>query len=328
MCTGLTLSTNEKYHFFGRNLDVPTTYQQHILVVPRQYQWENSVMNEMMQSRYSCIGMGIVINQHPLLFDAVNEVGLAGAGLNFTRYAKFSDKISSKQNVSGSNVLYWALSQFKTIEELKVALQDLVITNTEVVKGLEVAKLHWMFTDLSGKSIVVEYTKEGIQVFDNPVGVLTNDPGFKWHMTNLNHYVTLNANSPEAMDMDDYQIRPFGHGSGRFGIPGDGTPASRFIRTAFYKQTTIAEEGEIEGVTAFLKILDQVSIPKGSEIGPRGEMNHTLYQSVMCQESKTYYYTDYNNRRLNAVKLTEQLSSISQITIYSYLNAQDINYQN
>ncbi len=329
MCTGLTLKTEDNLHFFGRNLDVPASYGQRVLSVPRNFEWNNSANQTTMQTTYACIGMGIVIDQHPFIFDGVNEAGLAGAGLNFTRYGQFSDvTVQDKENVSGSDFLYWALSQFSTLDELKTALKEVVLTSTQVKPGLEVAKLHWIFTDLTGKSIVVENMADGMHIHDNFVGVLTNDPTFDWHITNLNHYVTLTSQAPNALMMGEQLVTPFGSGTGRFGIPADGTPASRFVSTVFYRNHLVIGEGEMNGVSALLEVLDRVVIPKGAEVSANQEMNFTLYQSAMCQETKTYYYADYNNRRVNAVKFTEEMADAKTITTFDYLDTQDINFQN
>ena len=329
MCTAMTLKTKDNHHFFGRNLDVPQSYGQHVLTVPRQFKWKNTSNQTPHTATYACVGMGIVLANHPLLFDAVNEAGLAGAGLNFTRYAQFSDTaIQNQENVSSADFLYWALSQFSTVKSLKKALEVVVLTSIPAIPGLEVVKLHWIFTDLTGQSIVVEYMEDGMHVHDNPVGVLTNDPTFDWHLTNLKHYATLTSQSPQTVMMGDLSVTPFGSGTGRFGIPADGTPASRFISTVFYRDHVEVSEGEVSGVSALLEVLDRVVIPKGAEVNADQEKNFTLYQSAMCQESRTYYYADYHNRRLNAVRLTEQAASAKTITRFDYLATQDINFQN
>jgi choloylglycine hydrolase len=329
MCTGLTLITKDNKHLFGRNLDVPATYGQFPLIVPRNFEWVNVVNEDTYISKYACAGMGIVVDNQPLLFDALNEKGLAGGGLNFTHFAKFNDvAVDEKVNISASNFLYWALSNFSNLHELKEALKNLVLTNTSVKPGLPVAKLHWMFTDLTGNSIVVEYMENGINVYDNPVGVLTNDPTFPWQLTNLSQYVTLSKDTPQARKFSEYVAAPYGHGLGMCGIPGDASPASRFVRTAFFRDCIAEADDEITGVSAFLQVLTSVTVLKGSEVDPNGDLNHTLYKSCMCQESGTYYYTDYSNRRINAICLTKADLETKEIIKFNYNNKQDILYQN
>lgn len=329
MCTGLSLVTKDNKHLFGRNLDVPATYGQAVHIVPRNYDWFNIVSDETYTSKYACIGMGIVVDRLPLLFDAVNEKGLAGAGLNFTHFAKFNEKaVDGKTNISGSTFLYWALSNFSNLDELKEALKQLIITNIPVKEGLPVAGLHWMFTDLSGKSIVIEYMEDGMHVYDNPVGALTNDPTFPWHLTNLCQYVTLDTKTPAPKQFGEYVAKPFGHGLNMCGIPGDASPAARFVRTVYFRDTVVEADDEVSGVSAFFQVLTGVTVIKGSEIDPNGDMNYTVYKSCMCQESGTYYYTDYKNRRISAVCLSKADLDGKEIISFEYQGKQDILFQN
>ena len=325
MCTALNLKTKDNKHLFGRNLDVIESYGQSVIIVPRKFQWNNVVENRTEVSKYACVGMGIVVENHPLLFDGVNEKGLAGAGLNFTNFAVFDEKaISGKTNFSGSDFLYWVLSSFENLEDLKIALKDVVLTNTSVKPGYDVAKLHWIFTDLSGKSIVIEYLKDGMHVYENEVGVLTNDPTFDWQITNLSQYVTIDTKTPKPKQMGDILIKPYGHGLNMLGLPGDASPASRFVRTNFFKWSVFGLENEISGVSDFFNVLNSVFVVKGTEIDDNGEMNYTLYQSCMCQESGVYYYRNYNNSRINAVSLFNEDLEGKEIIKFDYKNEQDI----
>jgi len=329
MCTGLTLSTKDGKHFFGRNLDVPASYGQAVHIIPRNFDWTNVVTGEKLTSKYACISMAIVVDNHPLLFDGVNEKGLAGGGLNFTHFAKFSEEaVPGKTNISAADFLYWALGNFSDLTELREALQNLVLTNIPVKENLPVSGLHWMFTDLSGKSIIVENMDDGMHIYDNPVGTLTNDPTFPWHLTNLRQYVTIDTKTPQPRQMGDVLMHPFGHGLNMCGLPGDASPASRFVRTVFFRDSIVDANDEISGVTAFLNVLTGVTVLKGSEVDPDGSMNYTVYKSAMCQETGTYYYTDYYNRRINAIKLNNADLDGKEITSFSYNNEQDILFQN
>lgn len=329
MCTGLCLSTKDGKHFFGRNLDVPASYNQSVQIVPKNFKWLNVATQETVTAKYACIAMGIVMDNHPLLFYGVNEKGLAGGGLNFTQFAKFSPTaVKDKNSLSASDFVYWVLSTFSSLSELKETLPSVILTSIPFKPDLPVAGLHWIFTDKTGESIVIEYMEDGMHIHDNPVGVLTNDPTFDWQLTNLSQYVTLSCKTPQPEEMGNLLVKPFGHGLGMCGIPGDGSPAARFVRTVFFRDAVVGADDEISGVTAFFNVLSEVTVMKGSEIDPDGSMNFTVYKSAMCQESQTYYYTDYYNRRINAVKLTPDTMNADHITTFPYLGKQDICYQN
>lgn len=329
MCTGLNLVTKNGEHIFGRSLDVICSYGESINIVPRNFNWLNVVDNKSYQTKYAIIGMSIVVNNHPLFFDGTNEKGLAGAGLNFLSFAKFSEEaIEGKNNISASDFLLWALGNFSNLEELKIALENLNLVNKGINEKISVQGLHWIFTDLTGKSIVVENMEDGMHVYDNLVGVLTNDPTFPWQITNLNQYVPLSAEEPSKKKIVDLNISPYGHGLGMCGMPGDYSPAARFVRTVFFKNNIACAEDEKSGVTAFFKILSTVNIPKGSEREKNGHMNYTSYKSAMCQESGTYYYTTYDNRRINAVSLFKEDLDSKEIINFKLNKEEDILFQN
>ncbi len=65
----------------------------------------------------------------------------------------------------------------KTINDAKRLLVDLNISNEKFSTQLPPSPLHWIISDRNA-SIVVEVVKEGLNVYDNPVGVLTNNPPF------------------------------------------------------------------------------------------------------------------------------------------------------
>lgn len=329
MCTGLNLVTKDGKHFFGRNLDVLSSFKESVNIVPRDFGWLNVVDNKTYKTKYACIGMGIVVDNHPLLFDAVNEKGLAGGGLNFLSFAKFNDKeVDGKNNISASDFLLWALSNFTNLDELKSALEDLVLVNKGFKEDLPVALLHWMFTDLSGNSIVVEYMEDGIHVYDNPVGVLTNDPIFPWQIMNLNQYITLTAEEPLPKKIGNLNLHTYGHGLGMCGMPGDYSPAARFVKTAFFRNCIEDANDERSGVTAFFNVLNAVSVLKGCEVDKDGSMNYTVYKSAICQESGTYYYTEYGNRRVNAVCMFNEDLNSKEIVTFELNRQEDILFQN
>lgn len=329
MCTALTLSTKDGKHLFGRSLDVTHSYNQKVQVIPRHFPWVNVATQQTHFAKYASIGMGVIIDNHPYLFDGMNEGGLAGAGLLFTSFAKFSPRIvPGKFCISSSDFLYWALSENSSLKELREALNTVILTSIPINPETPVSKLHWIFTDKTGESLVVESTEDGLHLYNNPVGVLTNDPPFDWQLTNLSQYVTINCNTPSPRQMGELLVRPFGNGLGMCGLPGDGSSASRFIRTVFFKDAATEATNEKNGVTTFFNILSEVNVIKGSEVTADGFLNFTAYQSTMCQESLTYYYIDYENRRINAVKLTPQNMNSNYISTFPYLNTQDILYLN
>lgn len=149
----------------------------------------------------------------------------------------------------------------KTIEDVKEAVKQIHV----IAIDPRASTVHWRFADLSGKQVVLEITNGEAHFFDNELGVLTNSPGFEWQMTNLNNYVSLLPGSAPAQKLDSIQLTSFGVGSGFYGLPGDITPPSRFVRAAFYQATAPKLNTEEKTVQQCFQILNNFDIPIGIE---------------------------------------------------------------
>ena len=183
MCTAATYKTNDFY--FGRTLDYEFSYGDEITVTPRNYPFKFKFA-EPLKSHYAIIGMAYVADNYPLYYDAANEKGLAAAGLNFVGNAYYGNEKSGKCNVAQCEFIPWLLCRCASVDEAKKLLSNVNITNTPFNESLPAAQLHWIIADKSG-CIVVESVKDGLKVYENPVGVLTNNPPFDMPLQNLNN---------------------------------------------------------------------------------------------------------------------------------------------
>ncbi len=185
-----------------------------------------------------------------------------------------------------------------------------------------------MIVDKTGKSIVVEKTKEKFAVHDNTVGVMTNNPTFDWHITNLNEYMYITPNHPKDVKWSNQELTPLGVGAGTLGIPGDFESVSRFVRIAYIRAHMPSIENDTTAVTQFFHMLDYVKMVKGGVITRDGMEDLTRYSSCMDQEKGIYYYRNYNNNRINAIDMHKEDLDATEIKVFPYLETQDINYQN
>ncbi|MGL4372276.1 MAG: choloylglycine hydrolase [Turicibacter sp.] len=328
MCTGLTLTSHEGHHFLGRSMDIPQEFNQSVHFVPRNFAWKHVVDDEVAHTKYAVLGMASTINDCPMFADGLNEHGLMCAGLNFFGFACYeAAAIEGKFNISPSNLIFWILSEFKNLEEVRENLKDLNLVNL-APKGTFVPPLHWIVGDKTGNSIVVEKTATGLSVFDNPVGVLTNNPTFDWHLMNLNQYNGLSEITNPNQKWDKQTLHSFSQGSGSFGIPGDFTSPSRFIRAAFYRHHVKEIATEDESVNSFFHILNTCNVLKGAVISEDGQVDHTVYTTAMCGESGTYYYHTYNNQQITAVHLFNEDLNAPAMKTYPYRSKQMIDYEN
>lgn len=185
MCTSIIFSPNN--HYFGRNLDYEISYGQQVAITPRNYNLKFRKVDNL-ASHYAIIGIADVADNYPLYFDAANEKGLGMAGLAYAGNAYYPDEVSDKDNVSPFEIIPWILGQAKNIDEAKELLKNVNLVNISFAKNMPLSPLHWLLADKSGKSIVVESDKDGLHIYDNPAGVLTNNPSFPQQLFGLNNY--------------------------------------------------------------------------------------------------------------------------------------------
>ena len=315
MCTCIQLKTKDSY--FGRNLDLEYRFGEKVVITPRNYCF--SLRNkDILKTKYAMIGMATVFQNYPLYAEAVNEKGLAMAGLYFPENAKYFESKERQINLAPFELIPYFLGKFETIAEVKEELKKINITNESFSSDMPLADLHWMISDKE-TSIVVEQTIEGLKVYDNPIGVLTNNPPFSYHMMNLNNYLNLSPYNQENQFSRKVSLNTYGQGMGAIGLPGDNSPSSRFIRCAFYKLNSICADNEEESVVQFFHILESVLMVKGSVITKSGKCDITTYSSCMNQEHGIYYYKTYYNPQICMVKMREEEKNKTDLTVYNLM---------
>lgn len=329
MCTGLILEAKNGNHLFGRNMDIEFSFNQSIIFLPRNYEGVNSETGRTIKPKYAVLGMGTVFNNYPTFADGFNEKGLAAAGLNFPQYAYYpAEREEGKVNVPQYDFLLWILANFESVDELKETLKNTLLVDERISKNVPNSTLHWIVTDVTGKAIVIEQSKEGLKVFDNHVGVLTNSPTFDWHMTNLNQYVNMSYSHVSGLKLDDKELVALGAGTGLVGLPGDFTPASRFVRAAFLRDAMIKNSKDTLGMTEFFHILNNVAMINGSVLTEAGKNDITQYTSCMNLEEKTYSYNTYENNQINVIDMNKEDINGTEMKTYKYNTTLNVHYEN
>lgn len=326
MCTSLTLKTKDGYNLLGRTMDFGMAFNQSVHLIPRNFTWMNIPDKKEKKTKYALVGMAVVTDNHPVLADGVNEKGLTCATLYFPGFAEYEkENVDNKDNIAPYDFVLWALSQFRNLEEVKEALKNIEIVDKSLSLLNLTPPLHWILSDKSGKSIVIEKTKNGIEAFDNPVGVMANSPNFEWHLNNLRQYIGLRPKQLDSSKIESLSLSAFGQGSGTFGLPGDFTPPSRFVRATYLKNNITQINNEIEGVTGLFHILSNCAVPKGAVVMIEGNEDNTIYTSAMCSESGTYYYNTYENHQISAVSLFNEDLDANSIKAFPTTTTQVIN---
>ena len=323
MCTAISVSL--KNHYFGRNLDYEHTFGEKITITPRNYGF-TFTNGEKLKKHYALIGVALPYCGYPLYFDAVNEKGLSMAGLRFAGYAEYKSKSNSLNNIASFELISWVLSKCKSVFEAKILLEKVNITNEAFDETLPPTPLHWIVADKK-TSIVVEQTKDGLYVYDNPVGVLTNNPTFDMHTFNLVNFLSVSPYEPRNNFSDKIDLKPYSRGMGAMGLPGDLSSMSRFVKASFTKLNSVYGDTEEEIVHHFFHILYSVYQQKGCvRVGDGFEI--TNYTSCCNTDKGIYYYTTYNNSSIMAVDIYKEDLDSSDLKVYDMQRNGNITFQN
>lgn len=324
MCTAATYKTKDFY--FGRTLDHNFSYGEEITITPRNFSLTFRNMG-VRKHHYAMIGMAHVSGGYPLYYDAVNEKGLAMAGLNFVGNADYKQKTPGRDNVASFEFIPWILCQCAGVEEVRVLLRRLNLTDTPFCEGMPRAQLHWLIAD-DNEAITVECVKEGIKVYDNTLGVLTNNPPFLEQMFHLNNYMQLSPKEPKNNFSDSMSFHIYSRGMGALGLPGDLSSQSRFVRAAFTKVNSVSGNEEGESINQFFHILGSVEQQRGCCELNDGTYEMTLYTSC-CNTSKgIYYYTTYDNHQITGVDLYKEKLDDIHLVRYPLIQNEQIKMQN
>lgn len=303
MCTGVRFVDNNGGMYFGRNLDWSVPYGQKVVITPRGYKYNSAFLGEMNMKGGAIIGMAIVADNTPLYFDCANESGLAIAGLNFPGYAKYAEAaVDGKTNVAAYEFPLWVVANFTTVEEVEKALKNTVIVAKPINEQYPVSELHWIIGDKE-RSIVVEYTANGMEIFHNDVDILTNQPGYGWHQENLRNYMNLFAQMPKEVKWGKAKMTAFGSGSLMRGLPGDYYSPSRFVRVAYLNTHYPVKSTEEENVSRLFHTLTGVAMIDGAAQMADGACEKTIYTGGYSAASKTYYYSTYEDPAIQKVAM-------------------------
>lgn len=278
-----------------------------LFIVPKGFAWRSITNTISLQTTYTFFGIGQDIS--PIVFaDGVNEMGFAAAALYFPGYAYYDPMPTSNTRtpcVAAIELVNFLLGSCASVEQAASLLNDIRIVGTKDTITNSIAPLHWIVADQNGACAVIEKTQSGLHILDNPLGVLSNSPDFPWHMTNLRNYMNVEASQKAESTWSSVHLTPFGQGGGTFGSPGDYTPLSRFVRTAYHKSCSVLPPDSQSAVTACFHIMDSVSIPKGSVMTDRGTPDYTQYTAFISLSTAEYYFKTYDDSRITTARLED-----------------------
>lgn len=312
MCTAISFLTNN--HYFGRNLDLEYSYDESIVITPRNFPLPFRKKLPLLK-HFAIIGTAYVCDNYPLYYDATNEAGLSMAGLNFPEYTDYKPIVAKKDNIAPFEFIPWILGQCSTVSEARKLLSKVNLLKENFRTDLPLTPLHWMIAD-HNSSIVVESVKDGLNIYENPVGILTNSPSFDMQLFHLNNYMHLTNQMPKNFFARDLDLKKYSNGMGALGMPGDWSSQSRFVKAAFVKMNSACGTSETESVSQFFHILGAVEHPRGCVVMGENLYEITLYSSCCNTDKGIYYYKTYDNSQITAVDMHKTDLESTRLSMY------------
>lgn len=301
-CTGISLTAQDGSRVVARTVEwAATPMQCGYVVAPRGHAHQSFTPKGhnglQYTSKYGYVG--IYTEYEPFVVEGINETGLSAGLFFFPQYGEYApyDPQHSDRTLCDMQFVSWVLSQFSSIDQVKKALDKIDL----VTLDHKIGSVHWRIAQPDGRMVVLEVVGGVPHFYENTLGVLTNAPGFPWHMTNLNNYINLEPGTEAARDLKPgITLQSLGHGSGMLGLPGDFTSPSRFVRAAFYQTTSPDWATGFDTVVQAFHILNNFDIPIGSQHAkadiPKGMPSATQFTAATDQTSmKLYYRTAWNS---------------------------------
>jgi len=333
-CTGIRLKAKDGSVIHARTLEFAVDLKSNVIVVPRGYSRTAATPDgkEGMKwrSKYASVGANGV--NMPYIFDGLNEKGLA-VGLFYhpgtAKYMPYKASDASK-TLAPWEFGSWLLENFATVDEVKANVGKVVVPAVVFKAWGFAPPVHYIVHDASGKSIVIEFLKGKLVVFDNPIGVMTNSPTFDWHMTNLRNYLNISLKDIKELKLRDITLKAFGIGAGLHGIPGDFTPPSRFVRATLFSESSLPQKRGYDAVIEAFHILNNFDIPKGSareeEKDEHGNIkaDYTIWTSANDLKAKKFYFRTYDNSQIKMVDLNKMDPDAKEIVTIPMASKEEV----
>ena len=311
-CTGILLTAADGTVVQARTMEFGVDMGSNVIVVPRGYEQTGTAPDGKpglkWSSKYACVGAnGVGL---PIIIDGLNEKGLSAGLFYFPGTAGYMTYSATDvdKTLSPWELGSWILANFATVDEVKSAIGTVVVPDVVLAKWGFCPGVHYVVIDATGAAIVIEYVGGQLHLHDNPLGVLTNNPAFDWHMTNLRNYIKFTPTGAPPLVLDGVTFTALGEGSGMLGMPGDFTPPSRLVRAVAYSQSVEPVDTGEEVVLQAFHILNNFDIPKGSVRGAKDAHGNvvdeeTQWTSVCDLKAKKFYFRTHANSQLRSVEL-------------------------
>ncbi|HEY1654259.1 MAG TPA: choloylglycine hydrolase family protein [Candidatus Tumulicola sp.] len=315
-CTGIRITAKDGAVIVSRTLEFGMDLQSKVVVIPAGTKLTGSLPNGATgiayTTKYGVIGANAF--GLPVVIDGLNDQGLYVGEFFFPGYAGYTGvtPANASQAMAGYQYSEWILGNFATVAELKAAYDRVVLAPTQLAQMGMAPPVHFRVVDKTGAAVVIEPVAGRLRIYDDPIGVLTNAPTFDWHLTNLNNYVGLSPMIRHPLDLSGYQVSGFGQGSGFYGLPGDFTPPSRFVRAVAYEESAVPSATAADAVAQSFHILNNFDIPVGAVrdvVQGKTVDEYTLWTSVVDLQNLQFYFRTFDDQTLRSVDVRKALAA-------------------
>ena len=319
MCTSIFTKTLDDNYILARTMDFSYPLNPDPVYIPRNYAWTSGADDKERTVDYGFIGAGRCLGATYFVADGVNEHGLSAAELYLPGEVQYQDYTESgKNNLAPHEIILWLLGNCKSVDDVEAGIANINIVDTPVPVLNFTTPLHWIITDTTGRCVVIEPTEKELRIKENPVGVMTNPPLLEWHIENLRNYLDVRPKQYDSATFGEFTANAFSQGTGTSGLPGGYTPPERFVRAAFFKEHIEPAKNEAMGINNAYHILNTVRIPKGVVVKTDGSEDYSLYVGCMCNNSKSYYFTSYDNYQITKLTLDDELLAKTEPVVFKY----------
>ena len=297
MCTAINDTKN--FHLFGRTLDLDSSLDESVAISPRKYKFSFMFQGEN-SDHYAIVGAAHITNGVPLYYDGINEKGLCIAALRFPELTVYHDKVDGKVNLASFELIPWVLCNFDSAKAAAKALPDVNITPNSYSDALPSTSIHWLLAD-EKNAYVIESREDGLKIYDNPYGVLTNAPDFP----------------TQCFVLD------------KFGDPslGDMSSSARFIRAVNAARHTLPEKEKLPAISRLFHIFSTVNQPHGLFRADEKQLK-TVYTACMDTEDMTYYFTTYECRQIHGVRVDKTSLDLDSVISFPMAHKENVEYLN
>ena len=316
-CTGIVLTAEDGTVVRGRTMEFGIDIKSNVILVPRNLDRVGTApdgkQGKSWKTKYANVGANAL--DLPIIVDGLNEKGLSAGIFYFMDYADYQPytDADAPNTIAPWEVVSYILDNFATIDEVRAGIKDVVVPAVMFKQWNMVMPVHYLVTDPSGATLVIEYSGGELHLYDDKVNAFTNQPTFDWHIANLNNYINLDLWNSKPKKIGDLTVPGLGEGTGLLGLPGDFTPPSRFVRAAIYANGVFDTKDGPETTAELFHILNNFDIPRGVVRTGREKDEHgniiadyTQWTSGNDTVNKTFYIRTYNDSAIRKISLEEQ----------------------